>query len=221
MSAVATLLPEPAPRRHLEDDLQAQVADYLAVALPPGAVVHHSPGEGLRSKAAQGRLVRSGFCKGWPDFEIVWRGRVLFHRIEGGARGFVPSAARMPSPAVVRRGAGHVVQIPRTGRGAAPRGVRPVTRVGGGAEGRAPAPHGRPALPMLRQAVPPQARHNAVLLPARAWIATRSTPIWSSRQPHPATYAYRGQLSAELQREVAAARAEAATSPLYRPGTVL
>ena len=34
-------------------------------------------------------------------------------------------------------------------------------------------------------------------------------------------YAYRGQLSAELQREVAAARAEMATAPLYRPGASL
>jgi hypothetical protein len=34
-------------------------------------------------------------------------------------------------------------------------------------------------------------------------------------------YAYDGRLSAELQREVNAARAEAATAPLYRPGGVL
>ena len=91
--ATASLLPSPAPRRHLEDDLQAQVADFLAVALPRGAVVHHSPGEGLRSKAAQGRLVRSGFCKGWPDFEIVWRGRVYFIELKA-ARGVLSQAQR-------------------------------------------------------------------------------------------------------------------------------
>ena len=34
-------------------------------------------------------------------------------------------------------------------------------------------------------------------------------------------YAYAGRLSDELRREVAAARAEAATAPLYRPGGVL
>jgi hypothetical protein len=90
----SSLLPERAPRRrHEEDDLQAQVAEFLAVALPQGAVPHHSPGEGLRSKRAQGHLVRSGFCKGWPDFEIIWRGRVYFIELKSG-RGVVSKAQR-------------------------------------------------------------------------------------------------------------------------------
>jgi hypothetical protein len=88
----ATLLPTPARRRHEEDDLQEQVAEYLAVALPLGAVQHHSPGEGLRSKRARGKLVRSGFCKGWPDIEIVWRGRIYF--IELKAKNGTRSAAQ-------------------------------------------------------------------------------------------------------------------------------
>ena len=40
----------------------------------------------------------------------------------------------------------------------------------------------------------------------------------SRTRPH---YAYAGRLSDELRREVAAARAEMATAPLYRPGTSL
>jgi hypothetical protein len=39
-------------------------------------------------------------------------------------------------------------------------------------------------------------------------------------EPPVPQYAYRGRLSDELQREVSAARAEAATAPLYRPGNV-
>ena len=61
-----------------EDQLQAAVAQYLAVALPHGAVPHHSPGEGQRSPGARARLVQSGFCTGWPDLEIVHQGRIIF-----------------------------------------------------------------------------------------------------------------------------------------------
>lgn len=43
--------------------------------------------------------------------------------------------------------------------------------------------------------------------------------MMAARRPRP-RYAYDGRLSAELRREVAAARAEAATAPLYRPGIV-
>jgi hypothetical protein len=41
-----------------------------------------------------------------------------------------------------------------------------------------------------------------------------------ARIPARPRYAYDGRLSPELQREVAAARAEAPTAPLYRPGNV-
>jgi hypothetical protein len=41
-----------------------------------------------------------------------------------------------------------------------------------------------------------------------------------SHEPPIRRYAYDGRLSAELQREVAAARAEAATAPLFRPGSM-
>lgn len=94
MSAVvsATLLPEPAPRRHEEDDLQAQVVAYLRWALPD-AVVHHSPGEGKRTRAAQAKLKRSGYCAGWPDLEIAWRSRFYFIELKA-ARGTLSLAQR-------------------------------------------------------------------------------------------------------------------------------
>ena len=85
--ATASLLPEPAPRRHDEADLQHAVMQYLDRALPPDAVAHHSPGEGKRSKRAQRDLRRSGHKAGWPDVEIIWRGRALFIELKapGGA----------------------------------------------------------------------------------------------------------------------------------------
>lgn len=84
---------EPVPRRNnAEEKLQAQVMQYLTLALPDGAVAHHSPGEGLRSKRAQGELKRSGHQKGWPDIEIVFRGRIYF--IELKVPGTYPSPAQ-------------------------------------------------------------------------------------------------------------------------------
>jgi hypothetical protein len=65
-------VPEPAPRQYPEAELQHAVMLFLAVALPPDAIAHHSPGEGKRTKAAQATLTRSGYRKGWPDIEIVW-----------------------------------------------------------------------------------------------------------------------------------------------------
>jgi hypothetical protein len=79
-------------RNNEEEKLQATVMQYLALALPPGAVAHHSPGEGLRSKRAQGELKRSGYQKGWPDIEVIYRGRSYF--IELKAPGSYPSAAQ-------------------------------------------------------------------------------------------------------------------------------
>jgi hypothetical protein len=82
----------PPPRNNPEEKLQAAVMQYLALALPDGAVAHHSPGEGLRSKRAQGKLKRSGYQKGWPDIEVIFMGRSTF--IELKVPGSYPSAAQ-------------------------------------------------------------------------------------------------------------------------------
>lgn len=81
-------------RQHLEADLQHAVMQYLAVALPSDAVAHHSPGEGLRSLRAQRDLKRSGYQKGWPDIEIIWRGKALFIELKA-ARGSLSTAQKM------------------------------------------------------------------------------------------------------------------------------
>jgi hypothetical protein len=95
MAPGATLLPSPARRRHEESDLQVAVMEFLDWALPADAVAHHSPGEGKRTKRAQGQLKRSGYKRGWPDVEIVWRqqSHPIFIELKA-LRGVVPETQR-------------------------------------------------------------------------------------------------------------------------------
>ena len=87
-----------------EAALQAAVAQYLAVALPRFAVQHHSPGEGKRGPLARAQLVQSGFCTGWPDLEIVWRGRVIFIELKQ-ARGSLRQSQRETHRRLLEAGA--------------------------------------------------------------------------------------------------------------------
>ena len=82
-----------AQRKHDEDDMLHTTMQYLKVALPPDAIAHHSPGEGKRSKGAQIALSRSGYCKGWPDIEVIHRGRAYFIELKA-ARGVVSAAQK-------------------------------------------------------------------------------------------------------------------------------
>jgi hypothetical protein len=50
-------------------------------------------------------------------------------------------------------------------------------------------------------------------------LACGNSSRFNAKPPRP-LYTYSGRLSEALQREVSAARAEAATAPLYRPGNV-
>lgn len=61
-----------------EDALHNVVAQYLALALPDDAIAHHSMNEGKRGWHTQRKLKRFGVVKGWPDVEIVFRGRAYF-----------------------------------------------------------------------------------------------------------------------------------------------
>jgi hypothetical protein len=91
----SSLLPElDVVRRHEEADLQAAVMAYLALALPPNAIAHHSPGEGKRTKRAQWELKRSGYQTGWPDIEIVFRGRIFFIELKRPKGGSLSPAQR-------------------------------------------------------------------------------------------------------------------------------
>tara|TARA_R110000772_G_scaffold240185_2_gene352361 strand:+ start:230 stop:619 length:390 start_codon:yes stop_codon:yes gene_type:complete len=53
-----------------EDQLQMRIGQWLDLALPPGAVWHHSPNEGNRHVAYKVKQKRMGTKAGWPDIEI-------------------------------------------------------------------------------------------------------------------------------------------------------
>ena len=97
MSAVisASLLPDPPPRRHEEDDLQMAVVGFLRWSLPDDATFTHIPLGGQRHKRAAQRLVGLGTKAGWPDLLIVHQGRALFIELKapGGALSAVQKQA--------------------------------------------------------------------------------------------------------------------------------
>ena len=93
-----------APRQKEEQRLQEQLAEYLPLGLPRDAIFHHSPGEGLRSPGAQAALIRSGFCAGWPDLEIVWQQRVYFIELKA-ARGVLSKAQHATHRRLLEAGA--------------------------------------------------------------------------------------------------------------------
>ena len=61
-----------------EEQLHYQVADYLNISLPAQTVWHHSPNEGQRRPQYIKKLLRKGLHPGWPDFEIIYKGRIIF-----------------------------------------------------------------------------------------------------------------------------------------------
>jgi len=74
----ASLLPEPAPRQHLEADLQRSVHQFLRWALPADAVHFAVPNGLMRSKKAAARAQGEGVRAGISDMCIIWRGRPFF-----------------------------------------------------------------------------------------------------------------------------------------------
>ena len=82
-----------ARRQQPEARFHRDALAFLRESLPIGAVVHHSPGEGKRTPRAQAELIASGHCKGWPDLEIVYQGRVYFLELKA-ARGVLSTAQK-------------------------------------------------------------------------------------------------------------------------------
>jgi len=68
-----------------EDQLHAAVYEWLCVALPLGAVVHHSPNEGKRGWRAQAQLASHGVLAGFPDLIILHEGRAFFIELKAGS----------------------------------------------------------------------------------------------------------------------------------------
>ena len=205
----------PPPRNNPEEKLQAQVMEFLALALPHGAVAHHSPGEGLRSKRAQGELKRSGHQKGWPDIEIVWRGRIYF--IELKVPGSYPSAAQREmhkrllfaeAPVMLCRSLAEVEAQLRE----ATIPLRALVTVSRG------APWSEADVRLLRE-------HHAAGLRAgvvakrleRSVTAIREKARSLGLRWRPPRLPHAGTLADEIE----AARRERATAPLFRPGSRL
>lgn len=61
-----------------EAALHKAVVDFLTLALPYGAVLHHSPNAGKRGWYAQAALKTHGVQKGWPDIEVLYKGQPFF-----------------------------------------------------------------------------------------------------------------------------------------------
>lgn len=84
-----------------EDQLQKLVAEYLTLALPDGAVFHHSPNEGTRHVAFKMKLKSFGTRSGWPDLEIFCPGvRPIFIELKrpdakGRAKGVLSHNQRL------------------------------------------------------------------------------------------------------------------------------
>lgn len=83
-----------------EENVHAAILMLLGYILPAEAVVHHSPNEGKRGLKAQAALKKLGTRAGWPDLEVVYRGRVLF--IEVKRPGEKPSATQLAVHALLR-----------------------------------------------------------------------------------------------------------------------
>jgi hypothetical protein len=67
-----------APPAGSEHDLQAAVAEYLTLALPPDEAVFCAiPNGGKRDKGTVGKLKAEGLLAGAPDLLILWRGRAI------------------------------------------------------------------------------------------------------------------------------------------------
>ena len=75
------------PRKHPEDDLHKAVADFLGIeknlALPEDAVWTTVEHGGTRGKREAGRLKAKGLRPGWPDIQIVYRGKLICIELKG------------------------------------------------------------------------------------------------------------------------------------------
>ncbi len=93
------------PRKHDEDDLHRAVADYLTLAMPPAVPWTTMPAGG-GGKVRGARLKAMGLHPGWPDLQIVFRGRYIGIELKSGK--CVPSSAQKAMHARLRLAEGLV-----------------------------------------------------------------------------------------------------------------
>ena len=70
-------------RQHPEDDLHKAVAQYLELALPPECCWTTMPAGG-GGKIRGARLKTMGFHGGWPDLQLVYKGRYIGIELKTG-----------------------------------------------------------------------------------------------------------------------------------------
>ena len=66
------------PRPMTEAALHATVVRFLRMALPDGAMFHHSSNESDGSARYTRRQMGMGMVPGWPDIEVIHKGRAYF-----------------------------------------------------------------------------------------------------------------------------------------------
>lgn len=64
-------------RSQAEFRLSCVVADYLARALPADACWTHFPAGEARNAITGARLKRMGLQRGWPDYLVIFQGRLI------------------------------------------------------------------------------------------------------------------------------------------------
>ena len=74
-----------------EDSLHITVAEWLALVLPSDAAWHHSPNENKAHVAWRAKLKRRGTRTGWPDIEIIYRGKIYFIELKYGKNKISPN----------------------------------------------------------------------------------------------------------------------------------
>lgn len=66
-----------------EAQLHTQIVNWLRLALPDGAVLHHSPaGIGKLGWKGKNMMKTHGVMPGWPDLEILYRSKMIFLEIK-------------------------------------------------------------------------------------------------------------------------------------------
>lgn len=78
----------PTPRKarsQAEFRLSCVIADYLARALPSDALWTHFPAGEHRNAITGGRLKRMGLARGWPDYLIICRGKLIGLELKAGS----------------------------------------------------------------------------------------------------------------------------------------
>ncbi len=83
-------------RKHDEDNFHMAVADYLDLALPEDAVWTTIPAGG-GGKVRGARLKAMGYKAGWPDLQVVYRGRLICIELKSAKGRLSPAQKAMHS----------------------------------------------------------------------------------------------------------------------------